>query len=52
MLRPIGNSPGAPDGQSATALGLVEEANSGREETVFVARGVGPDGPQPSAGGE
>ena len=29
-----------------------EEANSRREETVFVSRGVGPDGPQPSAGGE
>ena len=25
---------------------------SRREETVFVSRGVGPDGPQPSAGGE
>ena len=30
----------------------LEEANSRREETVFVSRGVGPDGPQPSAGGE
>ena len=37
---------------SVWSLGLVEEANSGREETVFVACGIGPDGPQPSAGGE
>ena len=38
--------------KSVQALGLVEEANSGSEETVFVASGIGPDGPQPSAGGE
>ena len=33
-------------------LGLVEEANSWRENIFFVAWGIGPDGPQPSARGQ
>ncbi len=31
---------------------LVDKANSGLEETVFVVRAFGPDGPQPPASGE
>ena len=38
--------------KSVWALGLVEEASSGWEESVFVAWGFGPDEPQPSTGGE
>ena len=33
-------------------LGLVDEANCRWEETVFLARGFGPDGPQPPARGK
>ena len=33
-------------------LGLVDEASCSREETVFVPRGFGPDGPQSPAGGD
>jgi len=31
---------------------LVDEANSRWEEAIFVARGFGPEGPQPPARGE
>ena len=32
--------------------GLVNKANCSREEAGFVARGFGPDGPHPPAGGK
>ena len=32
--------------------GLVDKANCSREEAGLVARGFGPDGPQPPAGGK